>query len=156
MCRKGSGTPVVGQSSISPQSRHVSMASGSVGPKPGPDIREAKAMASIEKRPDGRYRARWREYPGGPLAGKHFDRKADAERFLDRVRGDLARGDYTEGCRGRDQNTCEGATAAKARRHRLRAHGVQSWIPRVSSCAYRIARCCHAVGASQRLTRTTS
>ena len=23
-------------------------------------------MASIDKRPDGRYRARWREYPGGP------------------------------------------------------------------------------------------
>ncbi len=31
----------------------------------GPHEGEA-AMASIDKRPDGRYRARWREYPGGP------------------------------------------------------------------------------------------
>ena len=45
-------------------------------------------MASIEKRPDGRYRARWREYAGGPQRARHFRRKSDAERFLDRVRGD--------------------------------------------------------------------
>lgn len=58
-------------------------------------------MASIEKRADGRYRARWREYPGGPQRAKHFDRKVDAERFLDRVRGDLARGDYIDPSAGR-------------------------------------------------------
>ena len=48
-------------------------------------------MASIEKRPDGTYRARWREFPGGPQKTKHFDRKGDAERFTDALRGDLAR-----------------------------------------------------------------
>jgi integrase len=58
-------------------------------------------MASIEKRPDGRYRARWREYPGGPQRAQHFDRKSDAQRFLDRVRGDLARGDYIDPTAGR-------------------------------------------------------
>lgn len=58
-------------------------------------------MASIEKRPDGRYRARWREYPGGPQRAQHFDRKSDAQRFLDRVRGDLARGDYIDPSAGR-------------------------------------------------------
>ena len=58
-------------------------------------------MASIERRPDGRYRARWREVPGGPQRTKHFDRKADAERFLDRVRGDLARGLYVDPSAGR-------------------------------------------------------
>ncbi len=42
-------------------------------------------MASIEKRPDGRYRARWREYPGGPQRAQHFDRKSDAQRFLMRA-----------------------------------------------------------------------
>jgi len=68
---------------------------------PDPEIREATAMASIEKRPGGRYRARWREYPGGPQRAKHFDRKSDAERFLDRVRGDLARGDYIDPAAGR-------------------------------------------------------
>ena len=53
-------------------------------------------MASIDKRSDGRYRARWREYPGGPQKTRQFDRKADAERFLDGVRGDLARGVYID------------------------------------------------------------
>lgn len=47
-------------------------------------------MASIDKRPDGRYRARWREYPTGPQKVRHFARKREAERFLDAIRGDLA------------------------------------------------------------------
>jgi Phage integrase, N-terminal SAM-like domain len=58
-------------------------------------------VASIEKRPDGRYRARWREHPGGPQRTKHFDRKADADRFLDRVHGDLVRGLYVDPNAGR-------------------------------------------------------
>lgn len=53
-------------------------------------------MASIDKRPDGRYRARWREYPGGPQKTRQFDRKGDAQRFLDGIRGDLARGVYVD------------------------------------------------------------
>lgn len=58
-------------------------------------------MASIDKRPDGRYRARWREYPGGPQKVRHFARKGDAERFLDAIRGDLARGVYVDPAGGR-------------------------------------------------------
>ncbi|MHB8328746.1 MAG: tyrosine-type recombinase/integrase [Acidimicrobiales bacterium] len=58
-------------------------------------------MASIDKRPDGRYRARWREYPGGPQKTRQFTRKADAERFLDGVRGDLAHGRYVDPSGGR-------------------------------------------------------
>jgi len=58
-------------------------------------------MASIDKRADGRYRARWREYPGGPQRTKQFDRKAEAERFLDGIRGDLARGLYIDPANGR-------------------------------------------------------
>lgn len=53
-------------------------------------------MASIDRRPDGRYRARWREYPGGPQRTRHFTRKGDAERFLDSVRGDLVHGTYVD------------------------------------------------------------
>jgi integrase len=53
-------------------------------------------VASIDKRPDGQFRARWRQYPGGPQRTKHFRRKADARRFLDGVRGDLARGVYID------------------------------------------------------------
>ena len=40
-------------------------------------------MASIDRRPDGRYRARWREYPGAPQMTRQFTRKHDAEHFLD-------------------------------------------------------------------------
>jgi integrase len=58
-------------------------------------------MASIDKRDDGRYRARWREYPGGPQRTRQFRRKSDAERFLDGVRGDLARGVYIDPNGGR-------------------------------------------------------
>ena len=53
-------------------------------------------MASIDKRPNGRYRTRWREYPGGPQKTRHFDRKGDAQQFLDGVRGDLAHGLYID------------------------------------------------------------
>lgn len=53
-------------------------------------------MASID-RPNGRqWRARWREYPGGPQHYRHFEKKAQAQQFLDRLRGDLARGDYVD------------------------------------------------------------
>ena len=38
-------------------------------------------MASIKKRPDGRWRARYRD-PDGRERAKHFARKVDAERFL--------------------------------------------------------------------------
>ena len=58
-------------------------------------------MASIDKRPDGRYRARWREYPGAPQKTRQFTRKRDAERFLDSVRGDLAHGLYVDPVGGR-------------------------------------------------------
>lgn len=51
-------------------------------------------MASIDKRPDGRYRARWREYPGGPQRTKSFARKVDAERWLVKVQHDLLSGTY--------------------------------------------------------------
>ena len=59
------------------------------------------ALASIDKRPDGHYRARWREYAGGPQKTRQFERKADAQRFLDGVRGDLARGLYVDPDGGR-------------------------------------------------------
>ena len=56
-------------------------------------------MASINKRadrPGTPWEARWREYPGGPQRIKRFARKVDAERFLDGIRGDLARGAYVD------------------------------------------------------------
>lgn len=58
-------------------------------------------MASIERRSNGRWRARWRAFPGGPQRVRHFERKVDAERFLDTIRGDLARGIYIDPASGR-------------------------------------------------------
>ncbi len=60
-------------------------------------------MASIERRPSGTWRARWREVPSGPQKTRHFERKIDAERFLDTVRGDLARGLYVDPSSGRQR-----------------------------------------------------
>ena|SRR5215207_5432582 len=47
-------------------------------------------MASVDKRPNGMWRARWREYPGGPQRTKAFPRKVDAERHLVQVVADLS------------------------------------------------------------------
>lgn len=52
-------------------------------------------MASIKKRPDGRWRARYRD-PNGKERARHFDRRVDAERWLDGMRGDLVRGEYLD------------------------------------------------------------
>lgn len=51
-------------------------------------------MASVDRRPNGKWRARWREYPGGPQKAKHFNRKLDAERFLVDVQHRMMTGAY--------------------------------------------------------------
>lgn len=53
-------------------------------------------MASIDKRPNGKWRARYRVHAGGPQRSKHFDRKTDAERFLTRVQGQVLDGSYVD------------------------------------------------------------
>jgi integrase len=62
---------------------------------------EESSMASIDKRPNGKWRARWREYPGGPQRSRHFERKIDAERHLVSVQHDLATGRYVDPIRAR-------------------------------------------------------
>src|SRR4051794_32967971 len=59
-------------------------------------------MASIDKRPNGKYLARWREVPGGPQKSQQFGRKIDAQNFLDGLRGDLVRGQYVDPKLGRE------------------------------------------------------
>jgi integrase len=51
-------------------------------------------VASIDRRPHGKWRARWREYPGGPQRARHFTRKIDAERHLVQVQHQLMSGTY--------------------------------------------------------------
>jgi site-specific recombinase XerC len=57
-------------------------------------------MASIKKRPDGRWRARYRD-PDGHERARHFDRKVDAERWLDQMRSQLVRGEYVDPAAGK-------------------------------------------------------
>jgi integrase len=52
-------------------------------------------VGSIAKRPDGRWRARYRD-PGGQERAKHFDKKLDAERWLTTVEASKLRGAYVD------------------------------------------------------------
>lgn len=52
-------------------------------------------MASISKRPDGIYRARYRDEAGKEHA-KHFPRKIDAQRWLDEVTTSMVTGAYVD------------------------------------------------------------
>lgn len=52
-------------------------------------------MASIQKRPNGKWRARHREDGGrGREHSKHFDKKSDAQRWLDEVTASVVTGQY--------------------------------------------------------------
>lgn len=52
-------------------------------------------MASIQRRPDGKWRARYRD-PAGRERAKHFGRKVDAQRFLSTVEAAKLRGQYVD------------------------------------------------------------
>lgn len=52
-------------------------------------------MASIQKRPDGKWRVRWRD-PDGREHSRHFVRKVDAERHRTTVNADMLRGAYVD------------------------------------------------------------
>jgi site-specific recombinase XerD len=57
-------------------------------------------MASIAKRPDGRWRARYKA-PDGRWRAQHFDRKADATAFLDGIASQVVTGTYVAPERGK-------------------------------------------------------
>ncbi len=52
-------------------------------------------MASVKKRPDGKWRARYRDAAGREHA-RHFDRKVDAQGWLDEVTASIVTGTYTD------------------------------------------------------------
>ncbi len=52
-------------------------------------------MASVQKRPDGRWRARWYDDTGKERA-KHFDRKGDASRFIADIESARRNGTYVD------------------------------------------------------------
>jgi integrase len=57
-------------------------------------------MASIAKRPDGQYRARYRDEAGAEHS-RHFDRKVDAQQWLDQVTAAVVTGQYVDPKAGR-------------------------------------------------------
>lgn len=57
-------------------------------------------MANVQKRPDGRWRARYRDHAGREHA-KHFSRKADAQRWLDQVTTAVVTGMYVDPAKSR-------------------------------------------------------
>lgn len=57
-------------------------------------------MASIRKRPNGMYRARYRDAAGKEHA-RHFARKLDAQRWLDEVTASIVTGQYADPRAGR-------------------------------------------------------
>ncbi|MGY4642803.1 site-specific integrase [Cellulomonas sp. URHB0016] len=52
-------------------------------------------MASITKRPDGKWRARYRD-AAGKEHSRHFDRKVDGQQWLNTVTASVVRGDYVD------------------------------------------------------------
>jgi integrase len=52
-------------------------------------------MSSIQKRPNGKWRARYRDV-GGREHARHFARKVDAQRWLDEVTADVMTGRYVD------------------------------------------------------------
>lgn len=52
-------------------------------------------MGSIAKRPNNKWRARYRDHRGKEHA-RHFDRKVDAQAWLDKVTASKVRGDYVD------------------------------------------------------------
>lgn len=58
-------------------------------------------MASISKRPNGKWRARYRD-EGGKEHARHFARKADAQTWLDQQTASIVRGDWADPKAGRE------------------------------------------------------
>lgn len=52
-------------------------------------------MANIQKRQDGRWRARYRD-PGGKEHARHFSRKVDAQRWIDEITASVVTGNYVD------------------------------------------------------------
>lgn len=110
-------------------------------------------MASIQKRPNGKWRARYRDLDGRERA-RHFERKVDAQTWLDQITASLVRGDYVDPKAGAirfgvfarqwlaaqtfDESSRE-ATATRLRVHllptfgdmelrRIKPSSIQSWL----------------------------
>lgn len=80
-------------------------------------------MASIQKLPNGKRRARYRDASGRERA-RHFDRKVDAQRWLDEVTASIVTGQYVDPNAGRItfREYAEQWRAAQVHRPNSQAH----------------------------------
>jgi hypothetical protein len=80
-------------------------------------------MASIKKRPDGRWRARFRD-PTGKEHAKHFARRVDAKRWLDETTAAVVVGQFVDPAAGRMtlREYAEQWRAAQVHRPSTQAH----------------------------------
>ena len=80
-------------------------------------------MSSITRRPDGQWRARYRD-AGGQEHSKHFARKVDAQRWLDEVTASVVTGPYVDPKAGRVRfrDQAEAWRLAQVHRPSTRAH----------------------------------
>ncbi len=86
-------------------------------------------MASVAKRPNGKWRARYRDDAGKEHA-RHFDRKLDAQRWLDDETAGLVRGDWIDRGTARSLSTngsptglvAKSGQTARSRPHSRRRH----------------------------------
>ncbi|WP_336922382.1 tyrosine-type recombinase/integrase [Aquipuribacter sp. SD81] len=80
-------------------------------------------MSSIAKRPDGRWRARYRG-PDGRERARHFDRKVDATRWLDEATAGIVTGQWVDPRAGRQtfRQYAEQWRAAQVHRPSSAAH----------------------------------
>jgi integrase len=114
-------------------------------------------MASIKKRPDGVWRARYRD-SAGKEHSRHFERKVDGQRWLDEVNASVVTGQYVDPNAGKvlfreyaeqwrtaqvHRPTTQAHTETMLRRHAYPVLGdrplgsvlpsdVQSWVKRMS------------------------
>lgn len=72
----------------------------------------------VTKRPSGKWRAVWHDPETGRQRSKHFDRKLDADRHLDTIRGEVALGTYIDPDGGRTSFKAYAEGWAKAQMHR--------------------------------------
>ena len=81
-------------------------------------------MASISRRPSGSWQARYRAVPGGPQKSKTFERKVDAQRWLDETRASILTGQYVDPRAGRQtvREYAEHWRAAQVHRPTTAAH----------------------------------
>jgi integrase len=80
-------------------------------------------MANVQKRPDGRWRARYRD-AAGKEHSRHFKRKLDAQRWLDEVTASIVTGQYVDPNAGRIlfRDYAEPWRAAQVHRPSSQAH----------------------------------